>query len=85
VARDDEIESQLEDLVLRRARVGVRERVAGRGELVEEPPRDGEVKAAQVRGERLDLGALRACRLRCRDECDIMKRRVGTLSFFRKK
>ncbi|HEX9241231.1 MAG TPA: hypothetical protein VF875_02190 [Anaeromyxobacter sp.] len=60
VTLEDEVEPDLEDLVLGRPRVGVRQRGAGGRELVEEAAGDGDVDAAKVCGERLDLDALRA-------------------------
>jgi hypothetical protein len=55
MALEDEVEADLDDLVARCTGMGMRERVAGGLELVEEAPRDGEVEAAKLGSERLDL------------------------------
>jgi hypothetical protein len=55
VAIDDEIEADLEDDIVGRARVRVRERVPGRGELLEHAPRDGDVEPAELGGEGVDV------------------------------
>jgi len=55
VLREEEIETGLEDLLRRRARLRMRERVARRRDLREEALRDGDVIAAEVGGERLDF------------------------------
>jgi hypothetical protein len=60
VPLQDEVEPDLEDLVLGRARVGVGERVPRGRELVEEAARDRDVNPPKVRGERLDPDRLRA-------------------------
>jgi hypothetical protein len=59
VAIDDEVEAELEHLGVAGLRVRVRERVAGNRELLEQPPRDGDVDAAELRCLRLDDGPRR--------------------------
>jgi hypothetical protein len=58
VPLDDEVEAELEDGVIGGPRVRVGEGVAGRFELLEEPPRNGDVESAQLCGEGLDLRPL---------------------------
>jgi len=58
VALQDEVETDLEDGLFRSARVGMRQRIPRRRELVEEPPGNGDVEPAPLRGERLDLRPL---------------------------
>ena len=60
----------------------MRERVAGGGELLEEAAGDRDVDAAEVRGERLDLGTLRT-RLH-RSEHHIWDFGLARTRFFRK-
>jgi hypothetical protein len=57
VLREDEVEAALEDLRGGRAGAGVRERVLRGLELLEQPAGDGDVKARELRVERLDLVA----------------------------
>jgi hypothetical protein len=54
VPLQDEIEPDLEDLLLRRAGMGVREGVACGGELGEEAARHREMDAAELGGPGLD-------------------------------
>ena len=65
VALVDEFEADLDDGLLGGARVGMREGVLRCGQLREEPAGHGDVDAAEVRGERLDLRRLRAGARRC--------------------
>jgi hypothetical protein len=51
---DDEVEPELEELVVRDVRVGVRDRIAGCVELLEQSAGDRDVEAGQLGGERLD-------------------------------
>jgi hypothetical protein len=56
VPLDDEVETQLEELVVGRVRVRVRERVACCRELLGEPAGHGDVEAAEIGRHGLDLG-----------------------------
>lgn len=59
VPLEDEVEGDLEDVGVAGVRVRVRERIARRRELVEEPPGDGDVDPAELGGLRLDDGRRR--------------------------
>jgi hypothetical protein len=79
---DDEPQADLDDGVVGRAGVRVREGVPRLGEKLEQLAVGGEVDAAQLRGERLDLHALR--RLRGRRRHHIRDGRVGMDEVFQK-
>jgi hypothetical protein len=81
VPLDDEVQPDLEDDVVRRARVRVGQRVARGGELLEEPPRHGDVEPRELRRERLHVGPLRPSRWR-RDH--IRDEELARSRFFRK-
>jgi hypothetical protein len=66
VALDDQLEPDLEDGLLGRARVGVRQGVTRGGELLEEAAGHRDMEPALLRGERIDLCPLLLAR-RCRD------------------
>ncbi len=88
VALQDEVETDLEDGLLGRAWVGVRQGVPCRGELLEEAPGNRDVEAALLRGERIDLRPLLAREwrhdLRGVTHVPGLGRRVCRRQFFRK-
>ncbi len=88
VALEDEVETDLDDGLLGRAWVGMREGIPRGGELREEAAGDGHVKAALLRGERIDPRPLLAREwrhdLRGVTRVPGLGRRVCRRQFFRK-